>query len=71
MGSWSIFGARKNHVQTQIHKTHHDPNLKEAITFPFIIYFVPSYGAYIQMSFCPKTPKLRVSTFPKLGLLHF
>jgi hypothetical protein len=71
MGSWSTFGARTNHVQTQIHEIHHDPNLKEAITFPLKIYFVPSYRAYTQKSFFPGTPKLRVSTFPKLELLQF
>jgi hypothetical protein len=32
MHNWSIFDAWKNHGQTQIHKTHHGPNLGEAIT---------------------------------------
>jgi hypothetical protein len=44
-------------------------DLGEATTFPLIIFFMPSHGAYTQMSFCPKTPKLGVFKFPKLGLL--
>jgi hypothetical protein len=35
--------------QTQTHKTHHSPDLGEAITFPFIIYFVPCHRANAQM----------------------
>ncbi len=31
---WNTFGAQMNHRHTQTHKTHHDPNLKEATTFP-------------------------------------
>jgi hypothetical protein len=38
MRSWSTFGARMNHKQTQTHKTHHSSNLGEATTFPFIIF---------------------------------
>ncbi len=55
MHSWSTFGAKTNHRQTRTHKTHHDPNLGEATTFPLIIYFVHLHEAHIQM------------TFPKLG----
>jgi hypothetical protein len=43
--------------QTRTHKTHHGPNLGEATTFPFIIYFVPSHETSTQMPFCPRTPK--------------
>jgi hypothetical protein len=32
--NWSTFGARAKHGQTQIHKTHHDLDLREATTFP-------------------------------------
>jgi hypothetical protein len=32
--SWSTFGARITHGQTWTHKTHHNPGLGEAITFP-------------------------------------
>jgi hypothetical protein len=38
--SWNTFGAWTNHEQTRIHKNHHGPNLGEATTFPFIIFFV-------------------------------
>jgi hypothetical protein len=51
------------------HKTHHSPNLGEAITFPLIVFSMISHKGYIQMSFCFGTPKLRVPKFPKLGLL--
>jgi len=54
-----------SHEQTWTHKIHHGPDLGEATTFPLIIFFMPSP----QMSFCPKTPKLQVPKFPKLGLL--
>ncbi len=69
MHSWNTFGARTNHEHTWIHKTHHDLNLGEAITFPFIVLFVISHMDYIQMSFCPRIPKLRMSKFSKSGLL--
>jgi hypothetical protein len=36
MQSQSTFDARISHEQTQIHKTHHDPDLKEATTFPLL-----------------------------------
>ncbi len=58
MRSWSTFGAQMNHKQTQIHKTHHDLDLKEATTFPFILFSVAGQRASTQMSFCPETPKL-------------
>ncbi len=70
MHSWSIFSARTNHGQTQIHKTHHGPNLREATTFPLIIFFMPCFKACTQMSFCPETTKLGVLKFLKLGLLQ-
>jgi len=46
-----------NHGQTRTHKTHHGPNLGEAITFPLIVYFVPSHETSTQMSICLGTPK--------------
>jgi hypothetical protein len=58
MHSWSTFGARMNHGQTQTHKIHHGRDLGEATTFPLIVFFVPNHGANTQMSFCPGTPKL-------------
>jgi hypothetical protein len=45
------FGVKTSHRQTQIHKTHHGPNLGEATTFPLIVYFVPLHEAHIQMTF--------------------
>jgi hypothetical protein len=53
----SAFGARANHGQTRTHKTHHGLHLKEATTFPLIVYYVPGHGTNTQMSFCPETPK--------------
>jgi hypothetical protein len=38
--SLSTFGAKRNHGQIRIGKTHHGLNLEEATTFPFIVYFV-------------------------------
>jgi hypothetical protein len=46
-----------NHGQIRIHKTHHGPNLGEATTFPFIVYYVPLHEAHIQMAFFPGIPK--------------
>jgi len=48
-------------MQTRTHKTHHSLehslDLREAATFPLIVYFVPGHGTSTQMSFCPETPK--------------
>jgi hypothetical protein len=52
-------------------KTHHSPNLKEATTFPLIIFFVTSHGANTQMSFVPRDSQVGVSKFPKLGFSWF
>jgi hypothetical protein len=68
---WSTFGARMNHMHTQIHKTHHGLDLGGATTFLFIIIIVISHGGYIQMSFYPGILKLGVSKFSKLGFLTF
>ncbi len=54
---WSTFGARTSHGQIETHKIHHSPDLGEATTFPFILYFVTSHGTNTQMSFCLGTPK--------------
>jgi hypothetical protein len=56
--SWSTFGARMNHGQTQTHKTHHGLDLGLATTFPLIVFSMSSHGGSTQMSFCPRTPKL-------------
>ncbi len=49
--SWSIFSAQMSHEQTWTHKTHHGPNLGEATTFPFIIFYVFHHRANTQLSF--------------------
>jgi hypothetical protein len=41
----------------------------EVTTFPLIILSMISHRGYIQMSFCPRIPKLGVSKFWKLGFL--
>ncbi len=56
MHNWSIFGAKINHGQTRTHKIHHNLDLGEATTFPFIVYYVPLHEAHIQMTFCFGTP---------------
>jgi hypothetical protein len=67
-------GAQTNHGHTQTHKIHHDLNLRETTTFPFIVFSMLSHRGCTQMSFCLGTPKSRVlkfSKFPKLGFLRF
>jgi hypothetical protein len=66
--SCSTFGAQTSHGQTRTHKIHHGMDLGEATTFPLIVFYVLGHEANTQMSFCPGTPKLGVSKFPKLGL---
>jgi hypothetical protein len=67
----NIFGARKNHRQTQTHKTHHGPDLGEAITFLLIVYFVPLHKAHIQMAFCPGIPKWESQNSQTWGSRNF
>jgi hypothetical protein len=68
MHNWNIFVAWMNHEQTQTHKIHQGPNFGESTTFPFLIFFVPGHEPCTQISFCPKTSKLGISKFSKLGL---
>jgi len=68
MHGWSTFGAWTNHGHTRTHKTHHGLDLGEVNTFPVIILSMISHKGYIQMAFCPRTPNLGISNFPKLGL---
>jgi len=63
-----ILVAWTSHTHTWTHKTHNDLDLGEITTFPLIVFIVFSHAAYIQMSFCSETLKLRVSKFSKLGL---
>jgi hypothetical protein len=46
-------------------------DLGDATTFPLIVFTMPSHRAYTQMSFFPRTPKLKVSKFSKLKLPRF
>jgi hypothetical protein len=50
-------GVRTSHEQFWTHKTHHGSDLREATTFPHIIFSTPLHGTCIQMAFCPGTPK--------------
>jgi len=59
-----------SHMQTWTHKIHHGLNLEEAITFPFIIFFVHSHEACTKMSFGSETSKLGIPKFSKLRLLQ-
>jgi hypothetical protein len=43
---------------TQIHKTHHSPNLEEITTFSLVVFFVPSHGTNTGAPTCPSTPKV-------------
>jgi hypothetical protein len=45
-----------SHMHTQTPKIHHDTNLGETNTFPFIIFFVTHHGGYTQMMFFPRLP---------------
>jgi hypothetical protein len=64
--NWNIFSARMNHMHTQTHKTHHNPNLGETTTFPLIVFFMLDHRGCTQMSFCPRIPKSRLLKFLKL-----
>ncbi len=55
--SWSTFSAKMSHERPRIHKTHHAPDLREATTFPHIVYRAAFCEARIQMVFCPEAPK--------------
>jgi hypothetical protein len=59
MHNLKFFGVKTSHGQTRIHKTHHNPDLGEASTFPLIVYFVPFHEAHIQIA------------FPELGFMRF
>ncbi len=68
MHIWSIFGACTSHGQTQ---THHGLDLGETITFPLIVFSMPSHGASTQMSFCLETPKLKSQNSLNWGSCNF
>ncbi len=54
---WNTLGARTSHRQPWTHKTHHGMDSREATTFPHIIFSMSLRDTYIQMVFCPGTPK--------------
>ncbi len=64
----STLGAKKNHGQIRIHKTHHGPNLGEATTFPLIVYSMFGHKTSTQMSFVPRLPS-GSPEIPKVGTL--
>jgi hypothetical protein len=47
MHNLSTYGVKTSHMQTRTHKTHHDLDLGEATTFPFIVYFMPLHEVHI------------------------
>jgi hypothetical protein len=57
--SWNIFGAQTSHGQTQIHKTHHNSDLREATTFPLIVFSLATGLA--PKCYFVKFSKLRLS----------
>jgi hypothetical protein len=57
MHNLSTFGVRTSHRQPWTHKTHHDPNLGEATTFPLIVFSTSLHGGHIHMAFCHGIPK--------------
>jgi len=54
---------------TVTHKTHHGPDLREATTFPHIVFFAPLCGGYIKMALFPETPKLESRNCPEIVLV--
>jgi hypothetical protein len=68
MHGLGTFGARMSHGQFRTHKTHHSSDLREATTFPLIVYFVPLHKGHIQMAFCPWDFHMGVLKFSHLGL---
>jgi hypothetical protein len=76
MHSWSAFGVWMNHKQTWTHKTHHNPNLGEAPTFPHIIFFVPGHMATHKCHFVLRLSSgnpeiLKIGTFVTLTTHNF
>jgi hypothetical protein len=49
--------------QTRTHKTHHDPDLREATTFPLIVFSVLGHEVSTQMPFCLRIPKWESRNF--------
>jgi hypothetical protein len=47
-------------MHTWTHKTHHNPDLGEATTFPLIVFFMHGHGICTPMSFCPEILEIRI-----------
>jgi hypothetical protein len=66
--SWSTFGARMNHKQTQTHKTHHGPDLEESHhLFHYSIFYAWPRDQHPNVILSQKS-QMGVSKFSKLGL---
>jgi hypothetical protein len=48
------------------HLTHHDPNSREATTFPLIVLFAPLHRGYIEVALFPGTPGLESRNCPEI-----
>jgi hypothetical protein len=57
-----------SHGQVQTHKTHHVPDLGEATTFSFIVYFVHAHKTSTQNVILSRDSQVGLSKFLKLGL---
>jgi hypothetical protein len=67
MYKWGTFSARTNHGQTRVHKTHHGPDLGEAITFLLIVFF--TNGPTPKCHFVSRLPS-ESSKIPKIRTLE-
>jgi len=65
-------GTTKNpEVFSWTHKTNHGLDSGEATTFFHIVSFASLYDTYIQMAFCPETPKEESRNCPGLDSRDF
>ncbi len=55
---------------TRTHKTHHGPNLGEAITSPLIVYSGPLHEAHVEMAFLSRDSRVGVPKSRPSGLLQ-
>jgi hypothetical protein len=67
MHSWSTFGAWTSHKQTQTHKIHHNKNLGEATTFPFILFFVLGHRGLHPNVILSQDSQVESPKIPKIG----
>jgi hypothetical protein len=74
--SLNAFGARTSHMQTWIHKTHHNMDLGEATTFPLIVIMCLAMGLASKCHFVLGLPSgsleiHKVGTLATLGAHNF